>query len=141
MQQILNVSIKDTVQDTNLNLIQTNPNPFVKRNPEIAMEPLEIAIIGGAGFLAAEAFNSLMKSTKPLDTNEAGGTDKSCAVNDAFRDFTKNGLVCMVQAFDKTKEAIDEANQNFQSLLDEARNEAEKSKNSSAPRQVDITAD
>jgi hypothetical protein len=99
------------------------------------MEPVEIAIFGGIGLLAAGAVGSLFGKSQEQ-------TQQDCdEFSDKLREATKNGLVCAVKAFDDTKAAIDEANLNFQSLLEDARAEAAQSRNSDSPRQVNITSD
>lgn len=99
------------------------------------MEPVEIAIFGGIGLLAAGAVGSLFGKSQEQ-------SQQACdEFSDKLREATKNGLVCAVKAFDDTKAAIDEANLNVQSLIEEARAEAARSRNSDSPRQVDITSD
>ncbi|NJN63032.1 MAG: hypothetical protein HC795_17320 [Coleofasciculaceae cyanobacterium RL_1_1] len=98
------------------------------------MEPVEIAIFGGIGLVAAGAVGSLLGKSQEQ-------TQKACdEFSDAIREATKSGLVCAVKAFDETKAAIDEANLNFQSLLEDARAEAARTPKNDAPRQVDITS-
>ena len=99
------------------------------------MEPIEIAIFGGIGLVAAGAVGSLLGKSQEE-------TQKACDdLSESLRDATKNGLVFAVKAFDDTKAAFEEASLNFESLIEDARTEAAKSRNSSSPRQVDITSD
>jgi hypothetical protein len=98
------------------------------------MEPVEIAIFGGIGLVAAGAVGSLLGKSQEQ-------TQKACdEFSDSIREATKSGLVCAVKAFDETKAAIDEANLNFQSLVEDARAEAARTPKNDAPRQVDITS-
>jgi len=100
------------------------------------MEPVEIAIFGGLGLVAVGTVGSLFGKSKEE-------TQKVCDdLSESFRDATKNGLVFAVKAFDDAKASVDEARFNFDELIEEARAEANTSRDTgNSPRQVDITSD
>ncbi|MGD1903091.1 MAG: hypothetical protein ACFB9N_12730 [Geitlerinemataceae cyanobacterium] len=100
------------------------------------MEPVEIAIFGGLGLVAASAVGSVFGKSKEE-------TQKICDdLSASFRDATKSGLVVAVKAFDDAKESFDEARLNFDEMIEEARAEAKTSREPGrSPRRVDISSD